>query len=46
MSRGDPMNRQQRLLAMLAALQARRHTTAKELAAEFGVSVRTVMRDA
>ncbi|MFE7423999.1 helix-turn-helix transcriptional regulator [Streptomyces sp. NPDC057545] len=39
------MNRQQRLLAMLAALQARRRTTAKELAAEFGVSVRTVMRD-
>ncbi|MFF9321429.1 helix-turn-helix transcriptional regulator [Streptomyces sp. NPDC014735] len=39
------MNRQQRLLTMLAALQARRRTTAKELAAEFGVSVRTVMRD-
>ncbi|MFF4672844.1 helix-turn-helix transcriptional regulator [Streptomyces sp. NPDC001279] len=39
------MNRQQRLLAMLAALQARRRTNAKELAAEFGVSVRTVMRD-
>ncbi|MFV5995383.1 helix-turn-helix transcriptional regulator [Streptomyces sp. NPDC056231] len=39
------MNRQQRLLAMLAALQARRRTTAKELATEFGVSVRTVLRD-
>ncbi|MFI9628926.1 helix-turn-helix transcriptional regulator [Streptomyces sp. NPDC052042] len=39
------MNRQQRLLAMLAALQARRRTTAQELAEEFGVSVRTVMRD-
>ena len=39
------MNRQQRLLAMLTALQARRRTTAQELATEFGVSVRTVMRD-
>ncbi|WP_231494957.1 YafY family protein [Cellulomonas sp. KRMCY2] len=30
---------------MLAALQTRRHTTADALAAEFGVSTRTILRD-
>ena len=35
----------QRLLALLAVLQVRRVTTAGALAAEFGVSVRTILRD-
>jgi len=39
------MKRQQRLLAMLVALQERHRTTAAELAGEFGVSERTVLRD-
>lgn len=39
------MGRPQRLLGVLAALQARRHTTAEELAAELGVSARTILRD-
>ncbi|WP_241385800.1 helix-turn-helix transcriptional regulator [Rhodococcus sp. CH91] len=39
------MNRQQRLLSMLVVLQARRRVTAAELAAEFDVSERTVLRD-
>ncbi|MFX1756340.1 helix-turn-helix transcriptional regulator [Rhodococcus sp. As11] len=39
------MNRPQRLLSMLVVLQARRRVTAAELAEEFGVSGRTVLRD-
>lgn len=39
------MKRQERLLAMLVALQERQRTTAEELAAQFGVSERTVLRD-
>lgn len=39
------MNRPQRLLSMLVVLQARRRVTAAELAEEFGVSERTVLRD-
>ena len=35
----------QRLIALLAVLQVRRVTTAEALAAEFGVSVRTILRD-
>ena len=35
----------QRLIALLAVLQVRRVTTAGALAAEFGVSVRTILRD-
>src|ERR1700722_14756578 len=35
----------QRLIALLAVLQVRRVTTAEVLAAEFGVSVRTILRD-
>ena len=39
------MNRPQRLLSMLVVLQARRRVTAAELAEEFDVSERTVLRD-
>mgnify|MGYP003814366219 CR=1 FL=1 len=39
------MDRSQRLLSMLVALQANRQMTAAELAEEFGVSTRTVLRD-
>ncbi|MBF8175791.1 WYL domain-containing protein [Streptomyces olivaceus] len=39
------MSRPQRLIELLAALQARRRTTAEELARELGVSTRTVLRD-
>ncbi|WP_305783678.1 helix-turn-helix transcriptional regulator [Symbioplanes lichenis] len=39
------MSRPQRLIGILAALQSRRRTSAESLAAEFGVSVRTVLRD-
>lgn len=39
------MKRQERLLAMLVALQERQRTTAAELAAQFAVSERTVLRD-
>ncbi|MGC9500079.1 helix-turn-helix transcriptional regulator [Streptomyces sp. WG7] len=39
------MSRPQRLMELLAALQARRRTTAESLAEELGVSVRTVLRD-
>ncbi|MBU6534530.1 helix-turn-helix transcriptional regulator [Streptomyces sp. NPDC057245] len=39
------MSRPQRLIELLAALQARRRTTAEELAGELGVSTRTVLRD-
>ena len=39
------MSRPQRLIELLATLQSRRHATADELAAELGVSVRTVLRD-
>lgn len=35
----------QRLIALLAVLQVRRVTTAEALAAEFGVSARTILRD-
>ncbi|GAA3598335.1 hypothetical protein GCM10022223_12090 [Kineosporia mesophila] len=39
------MARPQRLIELLAALQAHPQTTAPDLAAELGVSVRTVLRD-
>ncbi|MBP2337572.1 putative DNA-binding transcriptional regulator YafY [Saccharothrix coeruleofusca] len=39
------MARPQRLIELLAALRARRRTTAEALAAELGVSTRTVLRD-
>ena len=39
------MTSAQRLIGILGALQARRHTTADALADEFGVSTRTVLRD-
>ena len=39
------MSSAQRLIGILGALQARRHTTADALAAEFGVSTRTILRD-
>ncbi|QTE31443.1 WYL domain-containing protein [Pengzhenrongella sicca] len=39
------MSRPQRVIAILTALQVRRHTTADVLAAEFGVSTRTILRD-
>lgn len=39
------MSRPQRVIGILAALQARRHTTAETLATEFGVSTRTILRD-
>ncbi|MEX3510928.1 WYL domain-containing protein [Kocuria carniphila] len=39
------MERPQRLLAMLVALQANRQMTAAELAEQFGVSRRTILRD-
>lgn len=39
------MGRPQRLIELLAALQARRRTTAENLADELGVSTRTVLRD-
>ncbi|WP_306207218.1 helix-turn-helix transcriptional regulator [Actinoplanes sp. RD1] len=39
------MSRPQRLIGILAALQSRRRTSAESLAEEFGVSVRTVLRD-
>lgn len=39
------MSRPQRVIGILAALQTRRHTTADVLAAEFGVSTRTIVRD-
>ncbi|MFG2679141.1 helix-turn-helix transcriptional regulator [Streptomyces sp. NPDC048392] len=39
------MSRPQRLIELLAALQARRRTTAEALAEELGVSTRTVLRD-
>ena len=39
------MSRPQRLIELLAALQARPRTTAEELAEELGVSTRTVLRD-
>lgn len=39
------MSRPQRVIGILAALQTRRHTTADVLAAEFGVSTRTILRD-
>ena len=37
--------RPQRLISLLSVLQIRRFTTAEALAAEFGVSVRTILRD-
>ncbi|MFV0461168.1 MAG: helix-turn-helix transcriptional regulator [Actinomycetales bacterium] len=39
------MERPQRLLALLVALQANRQMTAAELAEQFGVSKRTILRD-
>ncbi|MFE7509069.1 helix-turn-helix transcriptional regulator [Promicromonospora sp. NPDC057488] len=39
------MGSAQRLIGILGALQARRYATAAELAAEFGVSARTILRD-
>ncbi|MET9020857.1 WYL domain-containing protein [Actinopolymorpha sp. NPDC004070] len=39
------MDRPQRLLAILVALQASRQLTADELAGQFGVSRRTILRD-
>lgn len=39
------MGRPQRLIKLLAALQARRQATAEALASELGVSTRTVLRD-
>ncbi|GAA2233711.1 WYL domain-containing protein [Promicromonospora sukumoe] len=39
------MTSAQRLIGILGALQARRHTTAEALADEFGVSTRTILRD-
>ncbi|WND37413.1 WYL domain-containing protein [Streptomyces sp. BB1-1-1] len=39
------MSRPQRLIELLAALQARPRTTAESLAGELGVSTRTVLRD-
>lgn len=39
------MERPQRLLALLVALQANRHMTAAELAEQFQVSRRTILRD-
>lgn len=39
------MKRQERLLAMMMSLQERQRTTAAELAAQFGVAERTVLRD-
>jgi predicted DNA-binding transcriptional regulator YafY len=39
------MDRPQRLLAMLVALQANRQMTAAELASQFGVTRRTILRD-
>jgi predicted DNA-binding transcriptional regulator YafY len=39
------MSRPQRVIGILAVLQARRHTTAEALATEFGVSTRTILRD-
>ncbi|WP_214106846.1 helix-turn-helix transcriptional regulator [Acrocarpospora catenulata] len=39
------MERPQRLLALLVALQAGRQMTADDLAAQFGVSKRTILRD-
>lgn len=39
------MERPQRLLAMLVALRASRQLTAEELAEQFGVSRRTILRD-
>ncbi|REF35331.1 helix-turn-helix transcriptional regulator [Thermasporomyces composti] len=39
------MERTQRLLAILVALQANRRMTASELAEQFGVSTRTILRD-
>ena len=39
------MDRSQRLLSMLVALQANRQMTAAELAEQFGVSKRTILRD-
>ncbi len=39
------MERPQRLLALLVALQANRQMTAAELAEQFGVSARTILRD-
>lgn len=39
------MRRAQRLIALLALLQARRTATADALATEFGVSTRTILRD-
>lgn len=42
---GSKVKRPQRLLAILAALQSSRRTTAGELAAELGVSKRTILRD-
>ncbi|QZY50885.1 helix-turn-helix transcriptional regulator [Leucobacter tenebrionis] len=39
------MERPQRLLALLVALQANRQMTAAELAEQFGVSRRTILRD-
>jgi predicted DNA-binding transcriptional regulator YafY len=43
--RTEDMSRPQRLIELLATLQSRRQTTAKELAEELGVSIRTVLRD-
>ncbi len=39
------MKRQERMLAMLVTLQERHRSTAEELAEQFGVSERTVLRD-
>ncbi|MBG8554370.1 helix-turn-helix transcriptional regulator [Hymenobacter guriensis] len=39
------MNRIDRLFGIVTLLQARRHATAEQLAAQFGISVRTVYRD-
>jgi predicted DNA-binding transcriptional regulator YafY len=39
------MNRVDRLLALILCLQARRVTTAEELAGRFGLTVRTIYRD-
>lgn len=39
------MNRIDRLFGIVTHLQAKRHATAQQLAAQFGISVRTVYRD-
>jgi predicted DNA-binding transcriptional regulator YafY len=41
----ENMSRPQRLIELLVTLQSRHQTTARELAEELGVSVRTVLRD-